>query len=144
MSHPANTAAVAGNARTVALFAVNGLVATAVHYGTLVFLLEVAGVPLAGVANGFASLVGIAASFLGNRLMVFKSKRPATATLPRFVALYAALALCHTAILALWSDGLGLPYSWGFLLSTGVTTVLSYIGNRYFVFPVSALPATQP
>ena len=124
----------AGGLRTITLFVVNGLAATGVHYATLLLLLEVLRVPSAGLANGLASVVGISASYLGNRLMVFRSTMPNKATLPRFLALYAALALFHAGFLALWSDRLGLPYGWGFIMSTGLATVMSYLGNRYFVF----------
>jgi putative flippase GtrA len=127
--------------RTIALFVVNGLAATGVHYATLLFLLEVTRVPSAGLANGLASIVGITASYLGNRLVVFRSTASAKATLPRFLALYAALAVFHAGFLAMWSDRLGLPYGWGFILSTGIATAMSYLGNRYFVF---AGPADVP
>lgn len=120
--------------RTIALFIVNGLAATGVHYATLLLLLEVARIPSAGLANGLASIVGITASYLGNRLVVFRSTTSTKATLPRFLALYAALALFHAGFLAMWSDRLGLPYGWGFILSTGIATAMSYLGNRYFVF----------
>jgi putative flippase GtrA len=131
----------AGGVRTIALFVVNGLAATGVHYATLLFLLEVTRVPSAGLANGLASIVGITASYLGNRLVVFRSTTSAKATLPRFLALYAALAVFHAGFLAMWSDRLGLPYGWGFILSTGIATAMSYLGNRYFVF---AGPADVP
>ncbi|MET3889505.1 putative flippase GtrA [Bosea sp. OAE506] len=129
--------------RGIALFIVNGLLATGVHYATLMLLLEVVRVPSAGLANGMASIVGIAASYVGNRLMVFRSSQPARATLPRFLLLYASLALFHAGFLALWSDRLGLPYGWGFIVSTGLATVMSYLGNRYFVFAGAAAPGSQ-
>jgi putative flippase GtrA len=122
---------------------VNGLQATAVHYCTLLLLLEVMRLPSAGLANGLASVVGISASDLGNRLMVFRSNRPSMATLPRFLLLYATLALFHAGFLAVWSDRLVLPYGWGFLLSTGLATAMSYLGNRYFVFVGSAVAGSQ-
>jgi putative flippase GtrA len=133
----------ASSLRTISLFVVNGLLATGVHYCTLLLLLEVLRLPSAGLANGLASVVGISASYLGNRLMVFRSSRPAKTTLPRFLLLYAALALFHAGVMALWSDRLGLPYGWGFILSTGLATAISYLGNRYFVFAGSATVGSQ-
>lgn len=76
--------------------------------------------------------------------MVFPSTASAKATLLRFLTLYAALAVFYAGFLAMWSDRLGLPYGWGFILSTGIAAAMSYLGNRYFVFagPANA-PGTQ-
>lgn len=127
----------------MALFVVNGLLATCVHYATLLLLLEILRLPSAGFANGLASIVGISVSYLGNRLLVFQSSAPAKATLPRFLMLYAALALFHASFLAVWSDRLGLPYGWGFILATGMATAISYLGNRYFVFAGATAAGSQ-
>lgn len=115
-------------------FAAVGLVATAVHYATLVSLLKGVGVPSAGIANGLASIVGISASYLGNRLFVFSSKAPHAVTLPRFLTVYASAALIHAGGLALWTDFLGFSYHVGFLLLTGLSVMVTFLANRMFVF----------
>lgn len=120
--------------RQAGLFLINGLGATAIHYAALLVFLEVLRWSSAGLANGTASIIGITASYLGNRIFVFRNRRPARATLPRFLILYAALALFHALFLALWSDRLSLPYGWGFIGATGIATLISFVGNRYFVF----------
>lgn len=120
--------------RTFMRFALVGLLATAVHYATLVLLLEGVGVPSAGIANGLASFVGIATSYTGNRHLVFSSGASHAVTLPRFLSVYAVVALMHAGGLALWTDMLGLPYQFGFLLLTGLSVLVTYFANRCFVF----------
>ncbi|HAJ12089.1 MAG: GtrA family protein [Hydrogenophaga sp.] len=116
-------------------FGVNGLVATAVHYGALTFNLEVLGLASAGLANGCAALLGIASSFIGSRYFVFRrAAQPWLGQLGRFGGLYASIALLHTVLLGIWSDLWGLDYRIGFLLATGVQVVLSYLGNKWLVF----------
>lgn len=115
-------------------FAVIGVVATMVHYATLMALLKVAGVPSAGVANGLASVAGIATSYLGNRIHTFRSDAPHAVTLPRFLAVYGGVAALHAAGLALWTDLMGLSVHIGFVLVTGLCVALTFIGNRKFVF----------
>ena len=56
----------------VARYIVNGLFATAVHYGVLTFCLTVLQLPSAGVANLIAAVFGITASFFGSRYFVFR------------------------------------------------------------------------
>jgi putative flippase GtrA len=116
-------------------YAVNGLAATAVHFGTLTLLVEVVGVTSKGAANVAASLTGILASFLGNRLFVFAASTGSMkGHLARFVALYLFLALLNGFLMGLWSDLLGLDYRLGFVLISCVQLILSFFGNRMLVF----------
>lgn len=119
---------------TVPRFVANGLFATAVHYLVLRSLVEFGGVASVGVANGLAAIVGIAASYLGNRTFVFRSADGVAGTLPKFLVVYAAVALTHFGFLTLWSDIWRLDYTVGFLIATAASTVLSFLANRYFVF----------
>lgn len=115
-------------------FVVNGVAATIVHYTVLSTLIEVAHLPSAGAANGIASLFGISASYVGNKLFVFCSEQQHTRTLPRFVAVYVLVALLHAIVLAIWTDLAGLPYPVGFLIATAGSMVLTFFSNRTFVF----------
>ena len=119
----------------VARYVVNGLVATAVHYGVLVFGLEVLRIPAAGLANLVAAVFGIATSFLGSRYFVFRRHdQPIAGQAAKFVALYAAIAVLHGLVLGVWTDWLGLDYRWGFVLATGLQVACSYWGNKRLVF----------
>jgi putative flippase GtrA len=117
-----------------ARFIVNGLAATAVNYAVLVVLIEWLEVPYAGPAALVAALVGIAVSFTGNRLFVFRSGGPLLPELLRFKALYAAVALFQGAFLAIWTDLLSFDYRLGFIVVTVLGASISYLGSRSLVF----------
>lgn len=118
-----------------ALFALNGLAATAVHFAVLVLGIEVLGLGSAALANVPAAACGILASFLGNRYVVFLAgDRPVAGQAARFVLLYAALAALHTGLVFLLSDAMGMDYRIAFVAATAVQVVLSYLGNRLVVF----------
>jgi putative flippase GtrA len=116
-------------------YVVNGVVATAVHYTVLRFCLEVLLMDSAGLANMLAAPVGIATSFLGNRYYVFQRRDTAIVQQAlRFLALYAAIAVLHGALLYAWTDHLHLNYSIGFLIAVGLQVVLGYLAGKYLVF----------
>lgn len=117
-------------------FIVNGLVATAVHYGVLTLNLKVLGFGSAGLANLCAAVAGITASFLGNRFYVFSGsvQQPWLPQALKFSGLYGAIAVLHGAVLWLWTDRFGLDYRVGFLVATVLQVSLSYLGNKLLVF----------
>jgi putative flippase GtrA len=114
---------------------VNGVAATALHFGVLWFNLQVLHMPSAGVANAIAACFGITASFLGSRHYVFRAADlPMRRQAWRFALLYGCLALMHGLVLHLWTDLAHLDYRLGFLLATGIQMTSSYFGNRLLVF----------
>jgi putative flippase GtrA len=115
-------------------FALNGVVATVVHFLVLSFLIEIVRFKSAGTANGFAAIVGISVSYFGNRTFVFKSNQSTSHTLPRFLIIYAAVAIWHILVLSIWTDYLGLLYPAGYILATLGSMTLTFLGSRYFVF----------
>lgn len=128
---------------TAVRFAINGLVATAAHFSTLVILIEMVGLPSAGLSNGLASVVGIAVSYYGNRSYVFRSSAPSRVTLPRFIAVYAVVALIHGLGLAIWTDLMGLPYQLGFLFVTALSLLVTFAANRLFVFRETSVSPSE-
>lgn len=116
-------------------FVLNGGFATAVHYCVLLVGLEVVALPSAGVANLIASTVGTAASFLGNRYFVFRSRNePLLAQAVRFVGLYLSIALVNGAVLYVWTDRLSLDYHIGFVIAVVLQTMMGYLGGKRLVF----------
>lgn len=137
-------AGASGETGQVVRYVVNGLAATAVHYGVLSFCLEALKLPSAGLANLVAAAFGITASFFGSRYFVFRRPDEAIGRqAARFGALYVAIAVLHALVLALWTDYLGFDYRWGFLLATFMQVALSYWGNKRLVFHRPAAKA-QP
>lgn len=119
----------------VVRYIINGIVATAIHYGVLSFNLDVLAFKSAGAANFIAAIFGIASSFLGSRYFVFaKSSGNMMTQAAKFSVLYGAIAVLHGLVLFLWTDWLGGDYRTGFLLATALQVSLSYLGNKFLVF----------
>src|SRR4051794_8639573 len=109
-------------------YLINGVAATAVHFGILTFNLHVLQFPSAGVANFVAALFGITASFLGNRYFVFRDHSdPLLQQLWRFAILYSGIACMHAGLLFVWTDRMGYDYRIGFVIATGLQLGLSYL-----------------
>ena len=118
-----------------ARFVVNGLFATAVHFGVLTFCMEVLMMELAAVANFIAAVFGITTSFLGNRYFVFRSHTETLASQAfRFAGVYASIAVLHAGFMFVFADYLGHDFRIGFVIATFLQVALSYFGNRHLVF----------
>lgn len=122
-------------AAEVSRYAINGLIATAVHYGVLTANLSLLRFESAGLANFVAAIFGITMSFLGSRYFVFeRSSESILQQAVKFSGLYGAIAVLHGLILWVWTDWQGLDYRTGFLLATCLQVSLSYLGNKFLVF----------
>jgi putative flippase GtrA len=116
-------------------YGINGILATAVHFGVLAFLIEGLTFSSAALASVLAATVGIAVSFFGNRYFVFKSTVDSVfRQARRFGLLYVAIAFVHAGVMFVISDLGGFSYQIGFAAATVVQIVLSYFGNRFLVF----------
>lgn len=116
-------------------YAINGLVATAVHYGALTVNLSLLGFKSAGLANFVAAIFGIATSFLGSRYYVFNQTTESIQQQAlKFSGLYGAIAALHGLFLLVWADWYDLDYRVGFIFATIIQVSLSYLGNKFLVF----------
>ncbi|MEQ1520854.1 MAG: GtrA family protein [Aestuariivirga sp.] len=119
----------------IARYAINGVVATAVHYGVLTTNLNVLEFKSAGLASFVAAFFGIATSFLGSRYFVFQGTAERIFNQAvKFSGLYGAAAVLHGLFLWTWTDWNGLDYRAGFLIATAIQVSLSYLGNKLMVF----------
>ena len=127
------------HALEVLRYIINGVVATLIHFGMLTFCLKVVDIPSAGLANLIAAMFGITASFIGSRYFVFPvTGDKIAAQVLKFSGLYGGIAILHGFVLLIWSDWLGFDYRIGFLIATALQVSLSYVGNKFFVFRMSA------
>lgn len=120
----------------VVRYIINGLIATAVHFGVLTLNIEVFHFSSAGTANFIAAICGICVSFLGSRYFVFQQQTN-TALIQqavKFGSLYGCIALLHALVLIIWTDQFGFDYRIGFLLATIIQVLSSYLGNKFLVF----------
>ncbi|NVK01962.1 MAG: GtrA family protein [Oceanospirillaceae bacterium] len=119
----------------VSRYAINGLVATVVHYSVLTVNLSLLEFESAGLANFFAAIFGITVSFLGSRYYVFnRATEGFLQQALKFSGLYGVIAVLHGLLLFIWTDRLGLDYRLGFLVATVVQILMSYFGNKFLVF----------
>lgn len=103
---------------------------------------------LAGVdlAKGIGFLAGMLFAYFANRAWTFGHKKPAAGSPQRFVLLYALTLGANVLINALalaWLGPAALAVERAFLLATGVSAVLNFLGMKYFVFklqPAARLP----
>ena len=116
-------------------YAINGLIATAAHYASLRFNIEILNFPSAAAANMAAAVIGITVSFLGSRYFVFrKTLSPIIEQAFKFASLYALIAVFHGLALLIWTDWLKYDYRIGFAIATVVQVSMSYLGNKLLVF----------
>jgi putative flippase GtrA len=125
-------------------YALNGIIATLVHFAALTILLELLKVNSAGLSNLIASALGISVSFLGSRYYVFQNREGQFfdhAT--KFLILYGGIALYNGLFLMVWTDLLHHDYRFGFMIATALQVVLSYFGNSFFVFSIMSQTAIK-
>lgn len=92
----------------------------------------------AGLAQGVAYAIGVAVGYVVNRRWTFGAgEGPGHAhgrALPRFLAAYGVTLVVGAGLVeAGVRAGLGPTTSW--VLATGVTTVLNFVAQRFWVFP---------
>lgn len=89
----------------------------------------------ADVAKAVSYLTGVIVGFCGNKWWTFESTRRSAAEPIAYLACYAvtliANVLCNRSVLALFGESASL---WAFLVATGVTTVLNFIGMKFITF----------
>lgn len=115
-------------------FAINGLVATGVHYLAMLFAIHVLGITWYSLAYVLAFIFAVVTSFWGNKIFVFKSRQAQDFQFVKFVTLYLSLLLMTSLTMWLVSDYGGLHYNMGFIISVTLQFIGSYFGSRYLIF----------
>lgn len=115
------------------LYALVGLLATAVQYFVLVTLVERAAVP-AGVAAAAGAAAGALAAYAGNRRLTFASRAAHARALPRFLAVAALGAATSAAVVFGGTEWLGLHYLLPQAAATAIVFVSGFTLNRRWTF----------
>ena len=123
-------------------FIVNGLFATIVHY-VIMLLISHYLIAIYSIAYGIASIFGIMTSFLGNKFVVFansthnRSQNNGTfIQLKSFLLLYGLIMLICSILMGVLSDFLNVNYNLSFIIALSIQTLLSFFGNKCYVFKV--------
>jgi len=94
----------------------------------------------AGVAQAGAYAIGVTVGYVVNRRWTFRNGGAAEAAahrraLPRFLAAYLGTLALSTALIQTGVMVVGLSPNLAWVLATGVTTVVNFVAQRYWVFP---------
>lgn len=124
--------------RHLARFLVVGVSSVAVDLGVYCLSL-VAGLPRAP-AKGLGYVAGMGFGFVLNKTWTFASQRPATGEAATYMLLYAVTLGVNIGLNGLALGLLegqvrpGIGVSLAFLIATGTTTVLNFLGMRFLTF----------
>jgi putative flippase GtrA len=121
------------NKRQIVRFLVVGLVSVAVDLACYMFLGTILFFATS-VAKGISYLAGMAVGFVGNKYWTFGSTRRSASEPVTYVVLYIVTLAVNIGVN---SAVLGMTGGWtvpAFLLATGVTTVLNFLGMRLVTF----------
>jgi putative flippase GtrA len=115
------------------LYALVGLLATAVQYLVLVTLVELAGTP-AGRAAAAGAATGALVAYAGNRRFTFASRAAHARALPRFLAVAALGTATSAALVYAGTSWLGMHYLLPQAAATAVVFVSGFTLNRRWTF----------
>lgn len=85
------------------------------------------------IAKGISFVCGSIVGFVINKVWTFESKGFFKAEILRYIALYSCTACINAAINKVTLMVVPIEML-GFLCATGVSTVLNFLGQKYFVF----------
>lgn len=97
-------------------------------------------------AKGVSFLAGTVFAYFANRFWTFGHQSIAAGSVGRFAALYLSTLIANIAVNALALKALiDAPSSlqWAFLLATGVSATLNFLGMKFFVFHSRAKSANS-
>lgn len=89
------------------------------------------------IAKGISFLAGTVFAYFANRFWTFSHQSVASGSVWRFATLYLSTLIANIAVNALALAALvnvSSAIQWAFLLATGVSATLNFIGMKYFVF----------
>lgn len=122
--------------REFGIFLIVGSLTVAVDYSLYSLLLGLNTFSV-DFAKGLGFLGGTLFAYLANRHWTFKRPTPVKGSLLRFFLLYASTLLVNVVInkgcLALAPVGQA-SFAFAFLLATGVSAMLNFLGMKYLVF----------
>jgi len=89
------------------------------------------------IAKAVSFICGAIVGFIINKLWTFESKKFVKEEILKYIILYSITALINTGVNKVVLELLGLQL-FAFLCATGVSTLLNFLGQKFFVFYRSA------
>lgn len=123
--------------RQFSRFTLVGGVATAVQYGGLVLLAELAGLS-AVRASTIAFFCSAMTNYALNRRFTFDADLPHATSLPRFAMVVAGGLVLNAIVMAAGTGPLGLHYALAQLLASAVVFAWNFVCHRHWTFAAAA------
>ena len=123
------------------IFLIVGTLTVLVDYLTYLGIVETGLLPI-NLAKGTGFLSGTVFAYFANRFWTFVARAHASGSVLRFAGLYTLTLLINIYVNALMLTAfIGISYSvqFAFLIATGVSASLNFLGMKHFVF-VSTKP----
>lgn len=131
--------------REIGIFLIVGAVTVLVDFSCYRYITWLA-VTSADVAKGFGFIVGTIFAYIANRYLTFAHKKSHDSSLLRFVILYIVSLAVNVLVNSLalkFSSGALLVLQFPFLLATGISATINFIGMKLIVFNSSSLNGTS-
>lgn len=123
--------------RQLSIFVLNGLISVSIAY-LIYWALVSSGKIGINAANGLAYISGIAYGFLANRKWAFQDNELITGSkIVRYVALHVFTLTVNVLVNAIVFNlirGMTGDMLFAFLVAISVTTILNFVGLKYWVF----------
>jgi putative flippase GtrA len=110
-----------------------GAIGTAVHYGTLISLVQGLGTN-AVIASAAGFVIGAFVNYALNREFTFASDREHRVALPRFFSVAGAGLLLNAIVMAVMLAVLPLHYMIAQVVATALVLVTGFLANRRWTF----------
>jgi len=127
-------------AKQIRRFIVIGVLSVLTDFAVYTLLTKLGLIPSA--SKGISYVSGMVVGFIGNKLWTFESARRSAAEPIIYAVLYTTTlgvnVVVNSGVLALSAGRLPDKWAWGlaFLVATGVTTVLNFVGMKWITFRV--------
>lgn len=123
------------NKQELMRFLVTGILAVGTDFSSYYLLLEL--LPI-DVAKGTSFVLGSIVAFFLNKLWTFESDRHVTTAAIHFAALYGLTFMANIAVNHLTLQFIADIKLVGFLAATATSTVLNFLGMKFWVFKSSS------
>lgn len=127
------------------IFLVIGTLTVLIDFSTYRGLVEL-GVISVDFAKGISFLVGTTFAYFANRMWTFGHNNHAPGSAWRFILLYAATLGANVGVNALMLHifaKAAFAVQLAFLVATGISAVLNFLGMKWFVFKTSPMTELQ-
>jgi putative flippase GtrA len=131
--------------RELSIFLVVGMLTVVVDFATY-RALAMAGLLGIDAAKAAGFLIGTLFAYFANRFWTFGHARSARGSAGRFIVLYASTLVANVAVNALalkLFGALAVAVPAAFVLATGVSASLNFIGMKLFVFRAGSVSENQ-